>query len=140
MLLYCGVGKDSWESLGQQGDQTSQSYRKSALSTHWKDWCWSSNTLAIWCKQPTHWKRPWCLERLKAGGEEGNRKWEVEWHHWSNRHELGQAPGDGGGQGGLVCCSPWGCEESNTTWQLNNNNDNILEIFFNINLFILIGG
>jgi len=33
------------ESLGLQGDQTSQSYRKSTLNTHWKDWSWSSNTL-----------------------------------------------------------------------------------------------
>ena len=38
---------------------------------HWKDWCWSwnSNTLATWCEQLTCWKRPWCLERLRAGGE-----------------------------------------------------------------------
>ena len=41
MLLNCGAGKDSWESLGQQGDQTSQSWRKSVLNIHWKDWCWS---------------------------------------------------------------------------------------------------
>ena len=43
--------------------------------THWKDWCWSwsSNTLATWCKEPTHWKRPWCWERLRAGGEGDNR-------------------------------------------------------------------
>ena len=34
---------------------------------------WSSNTLATWCKEPTHWKRPWCQERLKAGGEGDNR-------------------------------------------------------------------
>ena len=29
---------------------------------HWKDWCWSwnSNTLATWCEELTHWKRPWC--------------------------------------------------------------------------------
>ena len=27
-------------------------------SIHWKDWCWSSNPLATWCKEPTHWKRP----------------------------------------------------------------------------------
>ena len=40
---------------------------------HWKDWCWSTNTLATWCKEPTHWKRPWCWERLSAGGEGGNR-------------------------------------------------------------------
>jgi len=31
-------------------------------------------------------------------------------------HELGQTPGDGEGQGSLVCCSPWGCEESAMTW------------------------
>ena len=42
---------------------------------HWKDWCWSwnSNTLATWCEELTHWKRPWCWERLKAGGEGDNR-------------------------------------------------------------------
>ena len=34
-----------------------------------------SNTLATWCQQPTHWKRPWCWERLKAKGEEGDRGW-----------------------------------------------------------------
>ena len=51
--------------------------KKSVLSVHWKDWCWSwnSNTLATWCKELTHWKRPWCLERLKAGGEGDNRGW-----------------------------------------------------------------
>ena len=49
----------------------------------------------------------------------------VGWHHWFNRHELGQTLGDGEGQGSLVCCSPCGCEESNTTWQLNNNNTNL---------------
>ena len=31
----------------------------------------------------------------------------VEWHHRFNGHELGQALGDGEGQGGLTCCSPW---------------------------------
>ena len=36
-------------------------------------------------------------------------------------HELGQTPGDGEEQGGLVCCRPWGYEESDTTGQLNNN-------------------
>ena len=41
MLLNCDAGEDSWESFGQQGDQASQSYWKSTLNTHWKDWCWS---------------------------------------------------------------------------------------------------
>ena len=50
MLLYCGVGKDPWESLELQGDPTSPSERKSVLNIHWKDWCWSwnSNILATW--------------------------------------------------------------------------------------------
>ena len=41
-------------------------------------WCWSWNfsTLSTWCEEPTHWKRPWCRERLKAGGEGDDRiKW-----------------------------------------------------------------
>ena len=42
----------------------------------------------------------------------------VEWHHQFNGHELGQTPGVGNGQGGLVFCSPWCCKESNTSEQL----------------------
>ena len=37
---------------------------------------WNSNTLATWCKEWTHLKRPWCWERLKAGGEGDNRGWD----------------------------------------------------------------
>ena len=37
---------------------------------------WNSNTLATWCKELTHWKRPWCWERLRAGGEGDNRGWD----------------------------------------------------------------
>ena len=52
--------------------------RKSVLNIHWKDWCWSwnSNTLAPWCEKLTHWKRPWCWETLKAGGEGDDRGWD----------------------------------------------------------------
>ena len=69
---------DSWESLGLQGDQTSSSEGKLVLNIHWKDWCWSwnSNTLVTWCKELTHWKRPWCWERLKVWGEGDNRGWD----------------------------------------------------------------
>ena len=38
-------------------------------------WSWSSNTLASWWEEPTHWKRPWCWETLRAGGEGGNKGW-----------------------------------------------------------------
>ena len=60
-----------------QRDPTSPSYRRSVLGVHWKDWCWSwnSNTLATWCKELTHLKRPWCWERLKAG-EGDDRGWD----------------------------------------------------------------
>ena len=53
-------------------------YSLEVLSIHWKDWCWSwnSNTLATWYKELTHWKRPWCWESLKAGGEGDNRRWD----------------------------------------------------------------
>ena len=51
---------------------------KSTLNIHWKDWCWSwnSNTLIAWCKELTHWNRPWCLKRLKAGREGYDRGWD----------------------------------------------------------------
>ena len=42
----------------------------------WKDWWWSSNTLATWCGELTHLKRPWCWERFRAGGEGGDRGWD----------------------------------------------------------------
>ena len=45
----------------------------------------------------------------------------VGWDHQFIGHELGQTLGDGEGQRKLVCCGPWGHEESDTTWQLNNN-------------------
>ena len=45
----------------------------------------------------------------------------VEWHHRLNGPESEQVPGDVEGQGSLVCCSPWGCKESDTTEWLNNN-------------------
>ena len=43
-------------------------------------------------------------------------------HHRCNEHELGKTPGDGDGQGGLVCCSPWDCKELDMTGRLNSNN------------------
>ena len=72
MLMNCGVGKDSWESLGLQEDQSSPSCRRSTLNIHWKDWhwSWSSNTLATQCKEPIRWKRLmlWKTEDRKRRG------------------------------------------------------------------------
>ena len=43
----------------------------------------------------------------------------VGWHHWLNGNEFEQAPGDGGGQGSLLCCTPWGLKELDRTLGLN---------------------
>ena len=40
------------------------------------NWSWSSSSLATWFEELTHWKRPWCWERLKAGGEVDDRGWD----------------------------------------------------------------
>ena len=39
----------------------------------------------------------------------------VEWHHQLDGHKFELAPGVGGGQGSLACCSPWVCKESDRT-------------------------
>ena len=78
MLLNCGVGEDSWESLGLQeiqpvhpkGDQSWVFIGRT------DGWSWNSNTLATWCEELTHLKRPWCWERLRAGGEGDDRGWD----------------------------------------------------------------
>ena len=70
----------AWRGLGTWpwGRPTSLFWRRSVLGVHWKDWCWSwnSNTLATWCEELTHLKRPWCWERLRAGGEGDDRRWD----------------------------------------------------------------
>ena len=69
----------------------------------------------MWCEELTHWKRPECWERLKAGGEGDDRWWDgwmaspTRWTWvWANSR-------DGEGQGGLAGCTLQGHEESDTT-------------------------
>ena len=47
------------------------------MNIHWKDWCWSSNILATWCKESTHCKIPWCWGRLRPRAEGDDRGWDV---------------------------------------------------------------
>ena len=120
MLLNCGVGEDSWESLGCKEIQPVT--RKGNQS-----WIFIGRTDAeaetpiLWPPDAKNWltgKDPdW--ERLKAGGEGDNRGWDFGWHHRLKGHELEQALGVGDGQGSLACCSPWGHKESDTTELLN---------------------
>ena len=95
---------------------------KSALNICWENWCRSSNTLGTWCEKPTHWRRPWCWERLKSSGEGNDRGWDGCMASLTPWTWVEQAPGDGEGHRSLVCCSPRGCTESDTTEQLTNNN------------------
>ena len=78
MLSNCDAREDSWESLGLQGDQTNQSWRKSTLNIHWKDWgwSWSSNTLATWCKELTQ-KDPDAGKDWKQEREGDDKGWEA---------------------------------------------------------------
>ena len=51
----------------------------------------------------------------RARGEEGNRGWDIGWHHWHNEHEFEQTLGDCEGQASLVGSSPWGWKELDST-------------------------
>ena len=79
MLLNCGVGEDSWESLDckeiqpvhPKGNQSWIFIGRMMLKL-------KPQYFGHWCKKLTHWKRPWCWERLKARGEGDHRGWD----HW----------------------------------------------------------
>ena len=91
MLLNCGVGEDSWESLRLQGDPISPSWRKSVLNIHWKDWCWSwnSHSLAPWFEEVTHLQRPWDAGKNWRWEEKGTTEDEmIGWHHPLDGHEA----------------------------------------------------
>ena len=80
---------------------------------------WNSNTLATWCEELTPWKRPWCRERLRAGGKGDDRGWDgwmVSPTQWT---WVWASSGVGDGQGGLACCNPWDRKELDTTEKLN---------------------
>ena len=82
-------------------------------------WSWNSNTLATWCEELTHRKRPWCWEGLRTGGEGDNRGWDGWMASLTQWTWVWVTPGVGDGQGGLACCSSWGHKESDMTEQLN---------------------
>ena len=69
----------------------------------------------LYVKKLTCWKRPWCWERLRLEKKGMTEDEMVGWHHWLNGHESEQTLGDSEGQGSLVCCSPWGHKELDTS-------------------------
>ena len=78
MLLNCGFQKTLESPLDSKEIKPVNPWRISVLNIHCKDWCWSWNSspLATQCEELTHWKRPWCWEKLKEGGEGDDRGWD----------------------------------------------------------------
>ena len=107
ILLNCGVGEDSWESLGLQGVHPKGD----------RSWIFIGRTGAE-AETPIVWppdRKNWLTEedpdagkdwRLEGMGTTENEM--IGWLHWLNGHKFEQAPGIGDVQGSLVCCSSWG--------------------------------
>ena len=121
MLLNCGVGEDSWESLGLQGDLTSPFWRRSALRFFWKNDA-KAETPVLW---PPHVKSWLVGKESDAGrdwGQEEKATTEDEmtgWHHWLDGREFEWTSGDGDEQGGLSCCDSCGHKKLDMTEGLN---------------------
>ena len=109
MLLNCGVGEDSWESLdwkeikpvNPKGNQS---------------WIFIGRTDAeaempiLWPPDVKNWligKDPDAEKDWRQEEKETIEDEMVRWHHWLDGHEFEQAPEVGDGQGSLACCSPW---------------------------------
>ena len=108
MLLNCGVGEDSWESLGLQGDPP----------VHPKgDQSWVFIGRTDEAEMPVVWPpdvKNWLIwidpDAGKDWGQEEKGMREdamVGWYHQLNGHGFVWTPGVGDGQGGLACCSSW---------------------------------
>ena len=120
-FLNCGVGEDSWESLAQQGDQTSNPKGN-------QPWILIGKTDAK-AEAPIFWP-PDAKSQLIGKNPDAGKDWGqgdkgvtedemVGWNHQFSGHEFEQAPGASKGQGSLACCSPWGCKELDTTESVN---------------------
>ena len=120
MLLNCGVGEDSWESL--DCEEIQPVHPKGNQS-----WIFTGRTDAeaeapiLWPPDVKNWlirKDPDAVKDWRQ--EKGTTEDEmVGWHHRLNGHESEEAPGVGDGQGSLACCSSWGHKESDRIERLN---------------------
>ena len=109
MISSCGADEDSWESLGQQGDQTSQSQKKPTLNIHWKGWgwIWNANTLPTWCESWLVGKDPdagkiWRKQENKATEDEMARQHHLTKSKDMNLSKLQETVKDRGSWHGVV--------------------------------------
>jgi len=121
MLLNCGVGEDSWESLGLQEEPTSP-FKGDQSWVFFERNDAKAETPILWPPDAKSWfigedpdsERDWGQE------EKGTTEDEMAgWHHWLDGHESEWTLGVGDGQGGLVCCNLRSRRESDVTEQLN---------------------
>ena len=117
MLLNCGVGEDSWESLGLREIRPVHSEEDQPWDFFGRNDT-KAETPVLWPPQAKSWL---IGQDSHAGGdcgqeEKGMTEDEMAgWHHWLNGRESGWTPGVGDGQGGLACCDSWGRKELDTT-------------------------
>jgi len=111
MLLNCGAGEDSWESLQILESHLEIQEIKPVNLTGNQPWIRIGRTDAK-ADSPVFWSpdaNSWIIGKVpdhgKDWGQKEKRALEDElagWHHWYNRHEPGQNSGDGEGQRGLA--------------------------------------
>ena len=124
--LCIGQGRRGLEALSAHLCDSSRTEIRDPLTqscrwldgVHWKDWCWSSNTLKY--------AKSWLIRKGPDPGKDWGQEEKgmtedekVGWHHRLDGREFEWTPGVGDGQGGLVCCGSWGHKESDTTEWLN---------------------
>ena len=108
-LLHGRKGITNLDSVFKSRDITQLTKVKANI--HWKDWCssWSSKTLATWCEDLTHWKKPLMLGKIEGRSKKGHQRMDgwmaspMQWTWtWVNFRRWW-------GTGRLVFCSPWAC-------------------------------
>ena len=109
MLLNCGVGEDSWESLGLQRGPTSPFWRRLDPGI-------SLEGMMLKLKLQYFGHLMQRVDSLKKTPTEDEM---ARWHDWLDGRESEWTLGVGDGEGGLACCNSWSRKESDTTEWLN---------------------
>ena len=110
MLLTCGAGEETLESpLDYKEIKPVNPKDNPEYSLEWLLLKLKLQYLATRCEKPTHWKGPWCWERLRARGEGDDRGWDgwmassTQWTWiWANSGRLWRTEEPG--------CNPWGLQ------------------------------
>ena len=117
MLLNCGVGEDS--GVSWTANKSNQSILKEISHEYSLEGLMLKLKLQYFghlVPKANSLEKNLMLRKIEGMKRRGSTEDEmVGWHHRLDGHEFEQALGVGDGQGGLACCNPWSCEESDTT-------------------------